>query len=112
MFSSLKHCRLSADMILVESCCARLTAAAVFPTAVGPTTTMTVPSFILTGFFAFFFTFIFTLRLLFGRRIRTILFFHIEAFRRLGEIIFFLYLSKLIAYQPLRAILAGRNAFR
>src|SRR5438445_12145806 len=93
IFSSLKHCRLSAEIILVGSSCASPTAAAVLPTAVGPTIMMTARSFIRGGFFAFalFLTFA-----LFRRRIRTIFLLYPKSFRPLGEVIFLLYLGELV----------------
>src|SRR5258708_17870859 len=91
-------------------------AAAVLPTAVGPTMTMTVGwfnslcylLFRRAGIFPFFFIFLFAG--LFFRRVSAVLFFYAKANRTFRKVLFLFYFRKLVSYQPFCTVLRQRNA--
>src|ERR1700754_823076 len=99
-------------MIFVRNCCASRMAAAVFPAAVGPTMIITVLFiFRWSGLFPTLFFFRFGIRVGIGVRLR---FaggsYQAKPFGAFGEVIFLFDLGKLVAHQPLSAILRRRNS--
>src|SRR5882762_4476718 len=103
-------------MIFVRNCCARRTAAAVFPAAVGPTMIITVLFiFPCAGIYRttlFFFRFGIRLGIGLGVRLRFAAgSYQTKPLSALGEIIFLFDLGKPVTHKTLGAILGRRNAF-